>query len=86
MRLATCIKDALRGTGTLNWSVDVTIADWDGVTVEGIPGRVTRLSLPSKSLAGTIPAGASFTGCIPVALQGVPNNDLDDLSLPDCSE
>ena len=92
-------KDALRGTAALNWSVDVTIADWDGVTVEGTPGRVTRLSLPSKSLTGTIPAalarldlttlklaGNTLTGCIPVALQDVPTNDLDDLGLPDCPE
>ena len=88
------VRDTLRGTGALNWSVDTTITDWDGVTVEGTPGRVTRLSLPSKSLTGTIPAGLgrldlttlklagnSLTGCIPPALREFATNDLDDLGL-----
>ena len=92
------VRDTLRGTGALNWSVDTTITDWDGVTVEGTPGRVTRLSLPSKSLTGTIPAGLgrldlttlklagnSLTGCIPPALREFATNDLDDLGLPDCT-
>ena len=91
-------KDALRGTGTLNWSVDEAIADWDGVTVAGTPQRVTKLELANKSLTGSIPAalakldlttlklaGNSLTGCIPLALRDVPTNDLDALSLPDCS-
>lgn len=48
-------KDALRGSATLNWSVDVPIADWDGVWVQGAPGRVTGLILTSENLDGTIP-------------------------------
>ena len=48
-------KDALRGTATLNWSVDTPISDWDGVRVLGSPGRVTSLVLTSKNLTGTIP-------------------------------
>ena len=48
-------KDALRGTATLNWSVDTPISDWDGVRVEGSPSRIRRLILTSKSLDGTIP-------------------------------
>ena len=92
------LKDTLRGTGTLNWSVDTTIADWDGVTVAGTPQRVTKLELANRSLTGSIPAslgkldlttlklaGNSLTGCIPLALRDVPTNDLDDLGLPDCS-
>ena len=91
-------KDALRGGGALNWSVDVTIADWDGVTVAGTPQRVTELDLRDKNLTGSIPAGLakldlttlklagnSLTGCIPVGLKDVATNDLDDLGLPDCS-
>ena len=91
-------KDTLRGTGTLNWSVDEAIADWDGVTVAGTPQRVTKLELANKSLTGSIPASLgkldlttlkladnSLTGCIPVALRDVPTNDLDDLArLPPC--
>ena len=92
-------KDELRGTGTLNWSVDVAIGSWDGVTVAGTPLRVTKLELANRSLTGSIPAGLarlnltalklagnSLTGCIPVGLQDVPTNDLDDLGLPDCTE
>ena len=48
-------KDTLRGTATLNWSVDTPISDWDGVRVEGSPGRVTRLILVSEGLTGTLP-------------------------------
>ena len=35
------MKDALTGTGTLNWSAATTITSWDGVTVGGVPRRVT---------------------------------------------
>ena len=49
-------KDALRGTATLNWSVERPIAEWDGVTTGGTPLRVTRLELPEKSLTGSVPS------------------------------
>ncbi len=78
-------KDALRGTATLNWSVDTPISDWDGVRVLGSPGRVTSLILTSEGLTGTIPPdlarldglehlGLSYnqlTGEIPAALGGL---------------
>ena len=48
-------KDALRGTATLNWSVDTAITSWDGVKVSGSPARVTSLVLTSEGLTGTIP-------------------------------
>ena len=55
-------KDALRGTATLNWSVDVAIAEWDGVRTRGT-GRVTDITLVQKSLTGTVPAElAELTG------------------------
>ena len=92
------LKDELRGTGALNWSVDTAIGSWDGVTVAGTPQRVTKLELANKSLTGSIPAalvtlelttlkltGNSLTGCISVALREVAVNDLDDLGLPDCA-
>ncbi len=53
------LKDALRGTGTLNWSVDAAITSWDGVTAGGTPSRVTKLLLSSESLAGSIPSSLS---------------------------
>ncbi len=93
------LKDTLRGTATLNWSVDIAIAKWEGIRTGGI-GRVTAITLVEKGLTGTVPAelaalpdlttlklsGNSLTGCIPVALQDVPTNDLDDLGLPDCAQ
>ena len=91
-------KDALRGTATLNWSVDTTIAQWNGVTVGGTPKRVTKLLLANKSLNGTIPwalerldglaelrlSGNALTGCIPVALRSVATHDLASLGLSYC--
>ena len=49
------VKDTLRGSAALNWSVDTAIANWDGVTTNGTPSRVTKLLLESKSLSGSIP-------------------------------
>ena len=50
------VKDTLRGTATLNWSADTSIADWTGITVSSTTQRVTGLTLTRKSLNGTIPA------------------------------
>ena len=55
-RLLTA-RDTLAGTGTLNWSANVPIEDWDGVTVGGSPLRITELRLSEKGLTGEIPAG-----------------------------
>ncbi len=88
-------KDTLRGSATLNWSVDVPIADWDGVWVQGTPGRVTGLVLTSKSLTGTIPPDLGrldalehlrldenrLTGELPAELGGL--RDLRSLLLND---
>ena len=88
-------KDALRGTATLNWSVDTPISRWDGVKVEGSPGRVTSLVLTSKSLTGMIPPDLArldgleylsfnfnqLTGEIPAALGSLGN--LRNLRLGD---
>ena len=41
-------RDTLAGDATLNWSVDVPIADWDGVTVSGSPERVTEWTFRVK--------------------------------------
>ena len=48
-------RDTLAGDATLNWSADTPIADWDGITLEGTPLRVTRLSLVRRGLTGQIP-------------------------------
>ena len=54
------LKDELRGTGTLDWSVDTTMHSWTGLTyqgsIAGTPPRVTNLLARLLSLDGTIPA------------------------------
>ena len=49
------MRDTLEGTARLNWSVDTPIADWSGVRIDGIPGRVTRLDAYDLGLTGEIP-------------------------------
>ena len=86
-------KDELRGTATLDWSVDTSITGWEGVTTSGTPSRVTELDLSSEGLNGTIPAELgtlfelttldlsmnSLTGDIPAELGRLPN--LEELRL-----
>ena len=55
-------RDTLAGTGSLNWSDDIPITEWDGIrlggkypSLEGTPARVTRLYLHGSGLKGTIP-------------------------------
>ena len=80
-------KDTLRGTATLNWSVDTPISDWDGIWVQGSPGRVTGLILSSTNLSGIIPPDLArldalehlrlddnmLTGEVPAELGGLVN-------------
>ena len=49
-------RDALVGSGSLNWAADIAMTQWEGVRLSGTPGRVTRLTLDQKGLSGTIPA------------------------------
>ena len=53
------IRDSLAGNATLNWSANIPVGDWDGVTVSGRTPRVTRLNLGDHQLTGTIPAALS---------------------------
>ena len=48
--------DSLVGDGSLNWTTDTAITQWDGVGLSGTPQRVTRLVLSQEGLSGTIPA------------------------------
>ena len=87
-------RDALAGTGTLNWSVDTAMTEWDGVTLSGTPQRVTGLSLQLRRLTGTIPQGLGdleelrslnlswnkLRGAVPAGLSG-----LDELRTLDLS-
>ena len=49
-------RDTLAGSATLNWSAGRPIVNWEGITVDGTPQRVTELSLVSRGLTGEIPA------------------------------
>ena len=47
-------RDTLAENAPLNWSADLEIDRWDGVTVDGSPRRVTELDLYETQLTGTI--------------------------------
>ena len=49
-------RDTLAGDGTLNWSADLAMSSWDGVTISGTPSRVTTLNLYNRGLSGSIPS------------------------------
>ena len=51
------LKVELAGTTTLNWSQNLDIGSWTGVTIGGTLQRVTGVNLPSSNLNGTIPTG-----------------------------
>ena len=75
-------KDTLRGTAALNWSPSTSIAKWDGISLGGTPGRVSKIKLQKRELTGRIPAeigrldaleelwlyNNEFTGTIPPEL------------------
>ena len=45
-------RDALGGDKSLNWSEDISIGEWEGISI--FKGRVQRLSLVDQGLTGTI--------------------------------
>ena len=47
-------KDQLVGDASLDWSADLPIWRWEGVTVGGRPRRVTELRLREKQLNGNV--------------------------------
>ena len=47
-------RDVLAGEAPLNWSEDIPIELWQGVTVGGSPKRVTALELPRAGLNGRL--------------------------------
>ena len=75
-------RDTLAGIGSLDWSADTPMAEWEGVTVHGHTMRVTRLDLRDGDLSGRLPASLGrlsgleslllnrneLTGSIPAAL------------------
>ena len=49
-------RDKLAGDAELNWSADIAITDWDGVSLGGASTRVIAVYLDSYGLTGKIPA------------------------------
>ena len=65
-------KDTLRGTATLNWSADLAIASWEGITVGGSPSRVTELNIDGSTGARSIGREITLSGTIPASLGSLP--------------
>ena len=47
-------RDALGGDKSLNWSEDLSIGEWQGISI--FDGRVVALDISSEGLTGTIPS------------------------------
>ncbi len=76
-------RDRLAGDATLNWSADRPMTEWTGVTIAGVPRRVTKLDLSDSGLTGELTgllgnlrglaelrlSGNALTGRIPSKLQ-----------------
>ena len=53
--LLLATRDELAGRATLNWRVNTSIGQWQGVTLGGPEGRVKALDLSGRGLTGRIP-------------------------------
>ena len=49
-------RDVLAGTGSLNWDQALPMAEWEGITLKGLPERVVWLNIRGGGLNGTVPA------------------------------
>ena len=88
------VEDSLQGSGTLNWSVDLSMRNWQGVTLGGTPERVTGLARSAEGLAGPVPSslgrltgletlvlgGNGLTGEIPSSLSNLAALETLDLN------
>ena len=86
-------RDTLAGNVQLNWSANLPIEQWEGVTVEGSPLRVVEIRLDGRYLSGRIPPELGsltglrvlsfridfLTGEIPVELTSLPELRVLDL-------
>ena len=49
-------RDALAGSGSLDWSENTPIVRWDGITLRGTPARVAWLNIRGGGLDGSVPS------------------------------
>ena len=49
-------RDTLATNGSLNWSENNNIAQWQGITLRGTPQRVAWLNIRDAGLGGSVPA------------------------------
>ena len=49
-------RDTLAGTGSLNWSLNLDMTQWEGIAISGTPQRVTGLGLHRYTINGSVPA------------------------------
>ena len=68
------VEYSLQGSSTLNWSVDIPMSQWQGVTLGGTPKRVTGLDRSEEGLAGQIPSSLD-------RLTGLQTLDMSDNGL-----
>ena len=65
------LRDAIRGTGRLNWTAGKAMSEWMGVTVSGTPQRVTALNLAGLGLDGKLSGLlGNLTGLTELRLNG----------------
>ncbi len=71
---------SLGASGTVNWSIDTLMSNWQYVTIEGTPQRVTKVELASLGLGGRVPSTLrQLSGLITLDLsdnelaQGIPH-------------
>ena len=62
-------RDTLAGSATLNWSEGTAIAEWEGITLQGSPERVTTLDLSDGGLNGELPDLSGLTGLVRLDLR-----------------
>ena len=65
-------RDALRGAGMLDWSEDLPISQWQGVSIAD--NRVVGISIPSGGLSGFLPS--ELSGLASLQSLDLSDNDL----------
>ena len=65
------IRDTLAGRVDLGWSRQVSIGEWEGITIGGEPLRVRKLGLSVRGLTGALPPELGLlSGLVELGLSG----------------